>query len=184
MREQITKIEPQPVITRDNVTMEVDAVILSSSIPSTRPTGGNRWGLEQMTLSAPERDWSTDLDHCCRRATAPTQLRAALDSATQRWGVKVIRIGSEHQPAGRNPPDDGKADDGRADARHAGRRRGREVRDPQGRGEAGAHQRGRIEQAAILAAEGRPRRGCAWHRPRRRRFRLAEAIGGAGNPAQ
>ena len=27
LREQITKIEPQPVITRDNVTMEVDAVI-------------------------------------------------------------------------------------------------------------------------------------------------------------
>ena len=29
LREQITKIEPQPVITRDNVTMEVDAVIYS-----------------------------------------------------------------------------------------------------------------------------------------------------------
>ena len=27
LREQITKIEPQPVITRDNVTMEVDAVV-------------------------------------------------------------------------------------------------------------------------------------------------------------
>ena len=39
LREQITKIEPQPVITRDNVTMEVDAVIsISSPTPCGRPT--------------------------------------------------------------------------------------------------------------------------------------------------
>jgi len=39
LREQITKIEPQPVITRDNVTMEVDAVIYYLiADPAARPT--------------------------------------------------------------------------------------------------------------------------------------------------
>ena len=38
MREQITKIEPQPVITRDNVTMEVDAVIYFLIVDPVRAT--------------------------------------------------------------------------------------------------------------------------------------------------
>ena len=38
LREQITKIEPQPVITRDNVTMEVDAVIYSVIVDPVRAT--------------------------------------------------------------------------------------------------------------------------------------------------
>src|SRR6185503_15046271 len=37
-RAQITKIEPQPVITRDNVTMEVDAVIYSVIVDPVRAT--------------------------------------------------------------------------------------------------------------------------------------------------
>src|SRR3982074_3508678 len=55
LREQITKIEPQPVITRDNVTMEVDAVIYSVIVDPVRATyevQNLRWGLEQLTLSA------------------------------------------------------------------------------------------------------------------------------------
>jgi regulator of protease activity HflC (stomatin/prohibitin superfamily) len=77
LREQITKIEPQPVITRDNVTMEVDAVIyflVADPVRATYEVQNLSWGLEQLTLSALRN------------------VIAALDTATQQWGVKVMRI--------------------------------------------------------------------------------------------
>jgi regulator of protease activity HflC (stomatin/prohibitin superfamily) len=97
LREQITKIEPQPVITRDNVTMEVDAVIyylIADPVRATYEVQNLKWGLEQLTLSALRNViGQLDLDHTLSsRDTTNSQLRAALDSATQQWGVKVMRI--------------------------------------------------------------------------------------------
>ena len=97
LREQITKIEPQPVITRDNVTMEVDAVIyylVADPVRATYEVQNLPWGLEQLTLSALRNViGQLDLDHTLSsRDTTNTQLRAALDTATQQWGVKVMRI--------------------------------------------------------------------------------------------
>jgi len=97
LREQITKIEPQPVITRDNVTMEVDAVIYYVVVDPVRATyevQNLAWGLEQLTLSALRNViGQLDLDHTlASRDTTNAQLRAALDTATQQWGVKVMRI--------------------------------------------------------------------------------------------
>ena len=97
LREQITKIEPQPVITRDNVTMEVDAVIyylVADPVRATYEVQNLAWGLEQLTLSALRNViGQLDLDHTLSsRDTTNTQLRSALDSATQQWGVKVMRI--------------------------------------------------------------------------------------------
>src|SRR5437764_5174674 len=97
LRERITKIEPQPVITRDNVTMEVDAVIyylLIDPIRATYEVQNLSWGLEQLTLSALRNViGQLDLDHTlASRDSTNSQLRAALDSATQQWGGKVKRI--------------------------------------------------------------------------------------------
>jgi regulator of protease activity HflC (stomatin/prohibitin superfamily) len=97
LREQITKIEPQSVITRDNVTMEVDAVIyflIADPVRATYEVQNLRWGLEQMTLSALRNViGQLDLDHTlASRDSTNQQLRAALDTATQQWGVKVMRI--------------------------------------------------------------------------------------------
>jgi regulator of protease activity HflC (stomatin/prohibitin superfamily) len=97
LRELITKIEPQQVITRDNVTMEVDAVIyylIADPVRSTYEVQNLRWGLEQLTLSALRNViGQLDLDHTLSsRDATNTQLRAALDTATQQWGVKVMRI--------------------------------------------------------------------------------------------
>jgi len=97
LREQITKIEPQPVITRDNVTMEVDAVIyylIADPVRATYEVQNLAWGLEQLTLSALRNViGQLDLDHTlASRDTTNSQLRAALDTATQQWGVKVMRI--------------------------------------------------------------------------------------------
>jgi len=97
LREQITKIEPQPVITRDNVTMEVDAVIYYVVVDPVRAiyeVQNLRWGIEQLTLSALRNViGALDLDHTLTsRDTINAQLRSALDSATQQWGIKVMRI--------------------------------------------------------------------------------------------
>jgi regulator of protease activity HflC (stomatin/prohibitin superfamily) len=97
LREQITPIEPQPVISRDNVTMAVDAVIYYLVIDPVRATyevQNLRWGIEQLTLSALRNViGSMDLDHTLTsRDTINTQLRSALDVSTQQWGVKVLRV--------------------------------------------------------------------------------------------
>ena len=97
LRERITRIEPQPVITRDNVTMEVDAVIyylLVDPVRATYEVQNLEWGIEQLTLSALRNTiGSLDLDHTLSsRDEINSQLRAALDVATQQWGVKVVRI--------------------------------------------------------------------------------------------
>jgi regulator of protease activity HflC (stomatin/prohibitin superfamily) len=85
------------VITRDNVTMEVDAVIyflVADPVRATYEVQNLRWGLEQLTLSALRNViGQLDLDHTlASRDTTNAQLRSALDSATQQWGVKVMRI--------------------------------------------------------------------------------------------
>jgi len=53
-----------------------------------------QWGLERLTLSALRNViGQLDLDHTlASRDTTNSQLRAALDTATQQWGVKVMRI--------------------------------------------------------------------------------------------
>jgi len=97
LREQITQIEPQPVITRDNVTMEVDAVIyyvVADPVRATYEVQNLKWGIEQLTLSGLRNViGALDLDHTLTsRDTINTQLRSALDAATQQWGVKVMRV--------------------------------------------------------------------------------------------
>ena len=97
LREQITPIEPQPVISRDNVTMAVDAVIYYMIIDPVRATyevQNLQWGIDQLTLSSLRNViGSMDLDHTLTsRDTINTQLRAALDASTQQWGVKVMRV--------------------------------------------------------------------------------------------
>jgi len=97
LREQITNIEPQPVITRDNVTMSVDAVIYFLIVDPVRATYEVQrldWGLNQLTLSALRNViGALDLDHTLTsRDAINTQLRQALDAATEQWGVKVVRV--------------------------------------------------------------------------------------------
>lgn len=107
LREQISQIEPQSVISRDNVTMIVDAVIYFVVVDPVRATyevQNLQWGIEQLTLSALRNSiGALDLDHTLTsRDTINTQLRAALDVATQPWGVKVIRVELKNI----NPPDE------------------------------------------------------------------------------
>ncbi|MDH7514579.1 MAG: SPFH domain-containing protein [Bacteroidota bacterium] len=97
LREQLTDIEPQPVITRDNVTMEVDCVVywqIIDPIKAVYEISQLKYGIQQLTLSALRAViGEMDLDHTLAgRDQINTKLRASLDSATDKWGVKVMRI--------------------------------------------------------------------------------------------
>jgi regulator of protease activity HflC (stomatin/prohibitin superfamily) len=97
LREQITNIEPQSVITKDNVTMEVDAVIyylVADPVRATYEVERLKFGVDQLTLSALRYViGALDLDHTLTsRDSINTQLRAALDDATRQWGIKVVRV--------------------------------------------------------------------------------------------
>ena len=195
LREQITKIEPQPVITRDNVTMEVDAVIyylIADPVRATYEVQNLPWGLEQLTLSALRNViGQLDLDHTLSLARhhqhAAARRARHRDAAVGREGD--AHRAEEHHAARRDPPDDGKADDRGADAprrRHHGGRR-EVVGDPARRGpEAVAdRQRGGSKEAAILAAEGQAQARLRVAQAEAQAIQVvAQALGTAGSPAQ
>jgi len=107
IRERISPIEPQPVISRDNVNLTVDCVIYYTIIDPVKAiyeVQNLAWGIEQLALSALRNViGAMDLDHTLTgRDTINTQLRSALDLSTAAWGVKIIRVELKNI----NPPED------------------------------------------------------------------------------
>ena len=103
LREQITKIEPQPVITRDNVTMEVDAVIYYVVVDPVRATyevQNLAWGLEQLTLSALRNViGQLDLDHTlASRDSTNTSLRRGVERRTTWCATRSSTRASSRAP--------------------------------------------------------------------------------------
>jgi regulator of protease activity HflC (stomatin/prohibitin superfamily) len=195
LREQITKIEPQPVITRDNVTMEVDAVIyflIADPVRATYEVQNLKWGLEQLTLSALRNViGQLDLDHTlASRDTTNAQLRAALDTATQQWGVKVMRIELKNI----TPPEEIRLT--MEKQMTAERTRRAVVTTAEGEKAAsilraeGAKQSAIVsaegaKQSAILSAEGQAEARLRVAQAEAQAIQVvAQAIGAAGNPAQ
>jgi regulator of protease activity HflC (stomatin/prohibitin superfamily) len=195
LREQITKIEPQPVITRDNVTMEVDAVIYSVIVDPVRATyevQNLRWGLEQLTLSALRNViGQLDLDHTlASRDTTNAQLRAALDTATQQWGVKVMRIELKNI----TPPEEIRLTmekqmtaerTRRAVVTTAEGEKASAILRAEGQKQSQIVTAEGSKQAAILAAEGQAEARLRVANAEAQAIQMvAQAIGAAGNPAQ
>jgi regulator of protease activity HflC (stomatin/prohibitin superfamily) len=97
MREQVINVEPQKVITRDNVTVTVDAVIYYRVVDPVRAKFEvQHFGLAATTLAQTNlRNLVGDktLDETLvARDMINTNLRAVLDEATNPWGVKVTRV--------------------------------------------------------------------------------------------
>jgi len=97
MRETVIDIEPQPVITRDNVTVTVDAVIYYyvTEAKAVRYEVANFYAaiskLAQTNLRNVIGDMSLD-ETLTSRERINTALRDTLDEATDKWGVKVTRV--------------------------------------------------------------------------------------------
>jgi regulator of protease activity HflC (stomatin/prohibitin superfamily) len=195
LRELITKIEPQPVITRDNVTMEVDAVIYYAIVDPVRAVyevQNLRWGIEQLTLSALRNViGALDLDHTLTsRDTINSQLRAALDAATQQWGVKVMRIELKNIV----PPEDIRLTMEKQMTAERSRRavvttaegeKASAILRAEGQKQSEIVSAEGAKQAAILAAEGQAeaRRRVAEAEAQAIRM-VSEALGLQGNPSQ
>ncbi len=97
LREQFTDLQPQPVITRDNVTIMVDSVIywqVTDPIKAVYEVNDLIGGIIQLTITAMRNViGELDLDHALTsRDTINSRLRGTLDEATHKWGVKVTRV--------------------------------------------------------------------------------------------
>ncbi len=97
MREQVVDVPPQGVITKDNVVVEVDAVIYYEVTDPVKVTYNvanfytAATKLAQTNLRNLVGDLSLD-DSLTSREIINTKLRQILDDATDKWGVKVTRV--------------------------------------------------------------------------------------------
>jgi regulator of protease activity HflC (stomatin/prohibitin superfamily) len=97
MREVVIEVPPQLVITKDNVNVEVDAVIFCQVTDPFR----SRYEISNYILAATKLAQTNlrnvigeiELDACLSsRERINAQLRDVMDQATDKWGVKVNRI--------------------------------------------------------------------------------------------
>jgi len=97
VREQVVDIPPQAVITKDNVVVEVDAVVYYEITDPVRMTYNvaNFWRaatkLPQPNLRNRIGDMALD-ESLTSREQINTKLREILDDATDKWGTKVTRV--------------------------------------------------------------------------------------------
>ncbi len=97
MRETVIDIQPQPVITKDNVTVTVDAVVYYyvTEAKAVRYEVANFFmaisKLAQTNLRNVIGDMSLD-ETLTSRERINAALRETLDEATDKWGVKVTRV--------------------------------------------------------------------------------------------
>lgn len=107
LREQFIDLPPQPVITRDNVTINVDSVVywmITDPIKSVYEINDLVGSLVQLTITGMRSVMGEmDLDHTLSsRDQINSKLRLILDEATDKWGVKVTRVDVKNI----NPPED------------------------------------------------------------------------------
>ena len=97
MKEQVLDYPPQPVITKDNVTMQIDTVVyFQITDPKMYAYGVERPMAAMETLTATTlRNIIGDLEldqTLTSRDIINTKMRAILDEATDPWGIKVNRV--------------------------------------------------------------------------------------------
>ena len=97
LKEQVADFLPQPVITKDNVTMQIDTVVYFQITDPKLYT----YGVEQPMLAIESLSATTlrniigdlELDQCLTsRDIINSKMRSILDEATDPWGIKVNRV--------------------------------------------------------------------------------------------
>ena len=97
LKEQVEDFAPQPVITKDNVTMRIDTVVYYQiTDPKLYTYGVDNpiMAIENLTATTLRNIiGELELDATLTsRETINTKMRAALDEATDPWGIKVNRV--------------------------------------------------------------------------------------------
>ena len=97
LKEQVVDFPPQPVITKDNVTMQIDTVVFFQITDPKLYT----YGVENPIMAIENLSATTlrniigdmELDETLTsREVINTRMRASLDEATDPWGIKVNRV--------------------------------------------------------------------------------------------
>ncbi len=97
LREQVVDFPPQPVITKDNVTMMIDTVVyfqVTDAFRYSYEIANPRLAIENLTATT-LRNIVGDLEldqTLTSRDIVNTKLRSILDEATDKWGIKVNRV--------------------------------------------------------------------------------------------
>ena len=97
LKEMVKDFAPQPVITKDNVTMQIDTVVYFQITDPKLYTYGVEYpisAIENLTATT-LRNIIGDLEldqTLTSRDTINTQMRSILDEATDPWGIKVNRV--------------------------------------------------------------------------------------------
>jgi regulator of protease activity HflC (stomatin/prohibitin superfamily) len=97
LREQVVDFPPQPVITKDNVTMMIDTVVyyqVTDAFKYTYEIANPILAIENLTATT-LRNIVGDLEldeTLTSRDIVNTRLRVILDEATDKWGIKVNRV--------------------------------------------------------------------------------------------
>src|SRR5215468_72019 len=196
MREQFTELLPQPVITRDNVTIMVDSIIywqITDPIKALYEVNDLVGGIIQLTITAMRNViGELDLDHALTsRDTINSRLRGTLDDATHKWGVKVTRVELKNI----NPPEDVRITmekqmtaerNRRAMVLQAEGEKQANIARAEGEKQAAITRAEGEKQAAILQAEGQAqaRLTAAAAEAESIRHIAVGITGGQGNPAQ
>ncbi len=195
LREQFLDLPPQPVITRDNVTIHVDSVVywqITDPIKAVYEMNDLVGGLVQLTITGMRAVMGDmDLDHTLsQRDQINAKLRIILDEATDKWGVKVTRVDVKNI----NPPEDVRIT--MEKQMTAERNRRALVLQADGDRQAAITRAEGEKQAAVTRAEGEKESailqadGAAQARLRNAAAeaeaiaRIAQAMLGHGNPAQ
>ncbi|MFE2757420.1 SPFH domain-containing protein [Actinosynnema sp. NPDC059335] len=97
LREQVVSFPPQPVITEDNLVVEIDTVLyfqVTDPRAAFYEIAGHLQAVEQLTVTTLRNVvGSMDLEKTLTsRDTINSQLRGVLDDATGKWGLRVNRV--------------------------------------------------------------------------------------------
>ena len=104
MKEDFLDFDPQPVITKDNVTIMIDTVVFYQITDPKLYT----YGISSPKMAIANLSTTTlrniigdlELDQTLTsRDIINGQMRAILDEATDAWGIKVNRVELKYQPA-------------------------------------------------------------------------------------
>ncbi|MBN2008692.1 SPFH/Band 7/PHB domain protein [candidate division KSB1 bacterium] len=154
MREQVHDVPPQAVITKDNVAVEVDAVVYFEVTDPVKVTYNvaNFYAAATKLAQTNLRNLIGDLaldESLTSRDQINTQLRQILDDATDKWGTRVTRVELQRI----EPPRDV------TEAMHrqmkAERERRAMILEAEGRKRSAILEAEGVREAAILQAEGK-----------------------------
>ena len=183
LREQVVSFPPQPVITEENLVINIDSVIyfqVTEPKSATYEIADYIAGVEQLTVTTMRNviGGMTLEDTLASRDKISAQLRGVLDDATTRWGIRVNRV----ELKAIDPPTT--IQEAMEKQMRAERDRRAAILTAEGVKQSEILRAEGEKQSAILRAEGLRESRCSRRRASRRRSRRCSARSTAATPTR